>query len=227
VNCVYVDPANADNIIAVFSNYSVKSLWSSTNGGSSWSDISGNLEQNPDGSGNGPSCRWVASVSNGGTTYFVATSTGLYSTSTLNGTSTVWAQEGSTSIGNVVTTMVKGRDVDGFVAVGTHGAGIYTNSAVTSVGDESSQPTEYVLSQNYPNPFNPRTVISFSIPQAGQVRLSLFDALGNEVKVIAAQEYSAGSHSINFNATGLSSGVYFYRIEAGSFVQSKKMILMK
>jgi hypothetical protein len=123
--------------------------------------------------------------------------------------------------------MVKGRDVDGFVAVGTHGAGIYTNSAVTSVEDESSQPTEYVLSQNYPNPFNPRTVISFSIPQAGQVRLSLFDALGNEVKVIAAQEYSAGSHSINFNATGLSSGVYFYRIEAGSFVQSKKMILMK
>jgi hypothetical protein len=228
VSCIYVDPANADNIIAVLSNYSVKSLWSSTNGGASWTDISGNLEQNPDGTGNGPSCRWLASVFSGGTMeYFVATSTGLYSTSNLSGTATIWAQRGANTIGNVVCTMVKGRDSDEFVAVATHGAGIFSATGVTSVKDGSTSPNTYTLSQNYPNPFNPTTTINFSIPQSGQVKLSLFDALGNEIDVIAAKDYSAGYHSVNYDATGLSSGVYFYRIVSGSFVQSRKMILMK
>lgn len=228
VNCVYVDPANADNIIAVFSNYSIISLWSSTNGGTSWTDISGNLEENPDGTGNGPSCRWVTSVLAKGTKwYFVATSTGLYSTSNLNGTATVWAQEGSGTIGNVVSTMVKGRDSDAYVAVATHGAGIYSASLITSVEDGSSLPNNYTLSQNYPNPFNPSTTISFSLPQTIKVKLTLFDALGRNIQEIANKEFSAGDNSINFNAANLTSGVYFYRIEAGLFVQSKKMILMK
>ncbi len=228
VNCIYVDPANEDNIIAVFSNYSVISLWSSTNGGTSWTDISGNLEQNANGSGNGPSCRWVTSVfANATMKYFVATSTGLYSTSNLNGSATVWAQEGSNTIGNVVCTMVKGRDSDEFVAVATHGAGIYSASNVTSVEDGSSLPEDYTLSQNYPNPFNPSTTISFSLPQAGNVKLTVFDALGKTVQEIANKEFSSGNHSINFNAANLTSGVYFYRIEAGSFVQSKKMVLLK
>jgi hypothetical protein len=146
--------------------------------------------------------------------YFVATSTGLYSTSNLNGSATVWAQEGSNTIGNVVCTMVKGRDSDEFVAVATHGAGIYSASNVTST-------------QNYPNPFNPSTTISFSLPQTGNVKLTLFDALGRNVQEIANKEFSSGDHSINFNAANLTSGVYFYRIEAGSFVQSKKMVLLK
>jgi hypothetical protein len=228
VNCIYVDPANEDNIIAVFSNYSVISLWSSTNGGANWTDVSGNLEQNANGTGNGPSCRWVTSVfANATMMYFVATSTGLYSTSNLNGSATVWAQEGSNTIGNVVCTMVKGRDSDEFVAVATHGAGIYSASNVTSIEDESFLPEEYKLSQNYPNPFNPSTTISFSLPQTGNVKLTLFDALGRNVQEIANKEFSSGDHSINFNAANLTSGVYFYRIEAGSFVQSKKMVLLK
>ena len=228
VSCIYVDPSNADNIIAVLSNYSVISLWSSTNAGTNWTNISGNLEQNPDGSGNGPSCRWVSSVNaNGAMTYFVATSTGLYSTTNLNGNATVWAQEGPNTIGNVVCTMVKGRDADGFVAVATHGKGVYSASLVTSVEDGTSTPVNFALSQNYPNPFNPSTTISFSIPAASRVKLTLFDALGREVTQITNKDFSAGNHSINFNAANLTSGVYFYRIEAGSFVQSKKMILLK
>lgn len=228
VSCIYVDPANADNVIVVLSNYSIISLWRSTNGGASWTNISGNLEQNPDGSGNGPSCRWAASVNSNGTMkYFVATSTGLYSTSTLNGNSTVWAQEGPNTIGNVVCTMVKGRDADDFVAVATHGIGIFSSTGVTSVNNGSTFPDDYSLSQNYPNPFNPATTIDFSLPAAGNVRLVLFDALGEEVDVIAEKDFSAGYHSINYNASDLPSGIYFYRIEAGSFVQSKKMILMK
>ncbi len=228
VVCIYVDPANADNVITVLSNYGVISLWHSTNGGANWTDISGNLEQNADGSGNGPSCRWVTSVSNNGVmTYYVATSTGLYSTTNLNGTSTVWAQEGPNTIGNVVCTMVKGRDVDGLVVVGTHGMGVYSTSVATSVETEYNSPSRYTLSQNYPNPFNPTTTINFSLPKESKVKLTLFDSIGREVALITSKEYSAGTHSINYNASNLASGVYLYRIEAGSFVQSKKMVLLK
>lgn len=228
VNCIYVDPANADNVIVVFSNYNVISLWISINGGTNWTNISGNLEENPDGSGNGPSCRSVASVSaNGVMTYFVGTSTGLWSTTNLNGNSTVWAKEGPNSIGNVVCTMVKGRDADGYVVVGTHGSGVYSASLVTAVEDERTGPAKYLLSQNYPNPFNPSTTISFTLPIAGNVNLTIFDAAGREIEEIANKEFSAGTHSISYNAGNLSSGVYFYKIEAGSFIQSKKMILMK
>ena len=228
VSCISVDPSNADNVIVVLSNYEVISLWSSNDGGANWTNISGNLEENPDGSGNGPSCRWATSVNANGTMkYFVATSTGLYSTSNLNGNATVWAQEGSNTIGNVVCTMVKGRDADDFVAVGTHSMGVFSSTGVTSVQGESTLAENYSLLQNYPNPFNPSTTIEFTLPAAGEVKLSLFDALGSEVDVIAAKDFSAGNHSINYNASNLPSGVYFYRLEAGSFVQSKKMILMK
>jgi hypothetical protein len=228
VSCIYVDPANADNVIVVLSNYGIISLWRSTNGGANWTNISGNLEENPDGSGNGPSCRWATSVSgNGVTVYYVATSTGLYSTTNLNGSATVWAQEGPNTIGNVVCTMVKGRDVDGLVAVATHGMGVFSSTGVTAVEDEQTSPDNYSLAQNYPNPFNPSTTINFTLPQTSQVKLTLFDAVGREIDQIASKVFSAGVHSINYNASKLASGVYFYRIETGSFVQSKKMILMK
>ena len=229
VSCIALDPANVNNVIVVFSNYSTKSLWASDDGGATWSDISGNLEASPDGSGNGPSTRWLTAVDFGGqTVFYVATSTGLYSTSTLNGNSTVWAKEGSTTIGNVVCTMVKGRDADGLVVVGTHGTGVYSaTQTVVSVEDELGVPTNYTLSQNYPNPFNPSTKINFSLPQTGQVVITLFDALGRKVKDIVNREFSIGNHSLNFNAANLTSGVYFYRLQSENFVQTKKMILMK
>ena len=239
VNCIAVDDAGV-NMIVVFSNYSIKSIWSSDNGGTTWSDISGNLEENADGSGNGPSVRWI-SVSDfdpNNTIFYVATSTGLYSTSDIDGTSTVWAQEGSTTIGNVLSPMVKTRDSDGLVVVATHGAGIYSaKQTLVSVEDELGIPANYTLSQNYPNPFNPSTTIKFSLPQTGNVQLTLFDALGRKVKDIVNKEFSAGNHTINFNASsatgGLSSGVYFYRLQvytpgrADNFVQTKKMILLR
>ncbi len=123
--------------------------------------------------------------------------------------------------------MVKGRDVDGLVAVATHGMGVFSSTGVTAVEDERTSPDNYSLAQNYPNPFNPSTTISFSLPQASKVKLTLFDALGSKIDEIANSEFSSGYHSINYNAFKLASGVYFYRIETGSFVQSKKMILMK
>ena len=83
------------------------------------------------------------------------------------------------------------------------------------------------LFQNYPNPFNPNTVISYSIPSASEIRLIVYNSLGQTVKVLENGFKNAGNYSINFSASDLSSGIYFYNLEAGEFSQIKKMMLLK
>jgi photosystem II stability/assembly factor-like uncharacterized protein len=124
VICVTTDPTNADRVFVVFSNYNIPSIFYSENGGGTWTDISGNLEQNSSGTGNGPSARWLA-IEGNNDRYYVGTSTGLYSTTTISGTSTTWTQEDPNGIGNVVVPMVRTRD-DGFVALASHGNGLYS-----------------------------------------------------------------------------------------------------
>jgi len=96
-------------------------------------------------------------------------------------------------------------------------------------------PNQYELSQNYPNPFNPSTTIRFSLPEVAQVKLNVYNMLGEQVATIAEGMYESGYHKVTFNASNLPSGAYVYRIESSnpstgsgqSFVQVKKMILMK
>jgi Secretion system C-terminal sorting domain len=88
-------------------------------------------------------------------------------------------------------------------------------------------PNYYSLGQNYPNPFNPSTKIKFTLPQSENVKLVVFDILGKEVKTLVNGETEAGIHEVNFNASSLSSGVYFYRIVAGNFITTKKMLVIK
>jgi hypothetical protein len=88
-------------------------------------------------------------------------------------------------------------------------------------------PKAYELSQNYPNPFNPSTSIEFSIPSDAAVSLKVYDVLGKEVAVLVNEQRNAGTYIINWNASNLSSGVYFYRLNAGNFTQTRKMFLAK
>ena len=99
---------------------------------------------------------------------------------------------------------------------------------VTSVTNNGSGiPQQFKLSQNYPNPFNPSTRISFSIPRSGFVTLKVYDMLGSEVQTIVSEQLSAGEYVSEFDGVKLSSGTYFYRIQVGDFVETKKMILIK
>jgi hypothetical protein len=98
---------------------------------------------------------------------------------------------------------------------------------VTGVKTVSNVPHTYSLSQNYPNPFNPSTVINYSLEKPSNVSLAIYNVLGQKVATLVNQFMQAGSYSYSFDATRLASGVYFYRIEAGSFVSVKKMLLMK
>ncbi|MCP4726837.1 MAG: T9SS type A sorting domain-containing protein [bacterium] len=236
VSCIAVNPTDTDELIVVFSNYEVKSLFYSENGGESWTDISGNLEQYPDGTGDGPSTRWAEILPAGNSTYyFIATSTGLYSTTSLNGTSTVWEQEGYNTIGNVVVDMIDSRVSDGYIVLGTHGNGVYSGSIQSPVSVENNNnqiPQQYELYQNYPNPFNPETTIKFSIPKLEHVKLEIYSITGRLVKVIADRQYPAGENAIRWNGTNsvgakVASGIYIYRIQAGNFTATKRMMLIK
>ena len=115
-------------------------------------------------------------------------------------------------------------------------------SAASSVAGEDGTPVSFGLAQNYPNPFNPTTNIRFQVPEAADVRLAVYDRLGREVAVILDGRMDAGSHEARFDATGLASGVYLYKLQAratgstagpdavsgsGSFVQARKMIVVR
>ncbi|MBK7497586.1 MAG: T9SS type A sorting domain-containing protein [Ignavibacteriales bacterium] len=103
-----------------------------------------------------------------------------------------------------------------------------TNYFITDVEENyNSIPEKFFLSQNYPNPFNPSTKISWQSPVSSHQTLKIYDVLGNEVATLVNEYRNAGSYEIDFNASKLSSGIYFYRLSAGSFVQTKKMILIK
>ena len=104
---------------------------------------------------------------------------------------------------------------------------IYASSTVTSVDEWSGIPTDYTLMQNYPNPFNPSTTIRFGLPNDSNVRLSVFNVLGQEVAVLVNSNLSAGYHKFDFDASKLTSGIYIYKIQAEKFVEVKKMLLMK
>jgi hypothetical protein len=88
-------------------------------------------------------------------------------------------------------------------------------------------PTKFELSQNYPNPFNPSTTIQFSLPKATQIKISLYNMIGEQVATLAEGMYETGNHKVTFNASNLPSGAYIYRIESSEFVQVRKMILLK
>jgi hypothetical protein len=99
---------------------------------------------------------------------------------------------------------------------------------ITGINNNNSNiPVEYSLNQNYPNPFNPTTTIEYALPKSSNVTLKVYDMLGNEVRTVVNEYKTAGNYKVNFDASTLSSGVYFYRIVAGDFTDAKKMTLVK
>ncbi|MBC8043115.1 MAG: T9SS type A sorting domain-containing protein [Rhizobacter sp.] len=123
------------------------------------------------------------------------------------------------------------------VSLAPYGTAIYTVSKTQDAvvipnplaADETASPApkQFELSQNYPNPFNPATTIRYQLPSAGDVKLKVYDVLGREVASLVNERQKAGSYAVSFNASKLSSGVYFYRLTTGNFVQTKKMLLIK
>jgi len=101
---------------------------------------------------------------------------------------------------------------------------------VTGIGEDQGSlltPDTYNLAQNYPNPFNPSTTISWQSPIGSHQTLKIYDVLGNEVATLVNEYREAGRYEVTFDATQLASGIYLYKLQAGSFIETKKMILLK
>jgi hypothetical protein len=126
---------------------------------------------------------------------------------------------------HIHTLVVVGTDL----FAGTVGSGVWKRSLLeVSVRLASSElPREFNLQQNYPNPFNPTTRIDFQIPRSSQVSVVVFDMLGREVAVLVDEKLSVGSYSTQWSAAGFASGVYLCRLQAGEFVQTRKLLLLR
>jgi hypothetical protein len=104
----------------------------------------------------------------------------------------------------------------------------FNNQAITAVNEEiTGIPKKFALHQNYPNPFNPTTTIKYDLAKESFVKITVYDILGKQVQTLVNEQKKAGSYALEINASGLASGVYFYKIEAGTFVATKKMMLIK
>jgi len=127
IHCIAVDPRDSNKLLVVYPNYEMLSIYASVDGGQHWTSVSGSLEELKSGMGAGPSVRWVSILYVGDQpVYFAGTSTGLFSTVKLDGMDTQWVQEGADTIGNMVVDMIDVRQSDGYIAVATHGNGVYS-----------------------------------------------------------------------------------------------------
>jgi hypothetical protein len=153
INCIAQHPTDTAKIYAVFTNYYVLSVFESSNSGQTWTAISGNLEQNASGSGNGPSCRWLTIAPTlDSLVYFLGTSTGLYATKKISGMQTNWTRQGPTTIGTQPVTMMQHRVTDGRMVVSTYGSGVfvaYVNSLDPTTGLKPMQQMDFSI---FPNP---------------------------------------------------------------------------
>ena len=233
LSSIAVNPADSEHLLVIFSNYLVPSIFESTNGGESFVDVSGVLEEFTDGSGNGPSVRWGEIIpTNSGTTYLVGTSTGLYSTESTSSTSTPWTREAPDLIGSAVVMMMDYRPSDGRLAVATHGNGVFTTTIddFQRIEQERTGDSFNVVS-NYPNPFSESTRIVFDIPEDDIVKVSLYSRKGELVRNILWGKQFAGENSVvwdgkNAAGTTLANGIYLYTIEYRGNIKSGKLQLI-
>ncbi len=233
IHCIAIDPTDSDKIAVAITNYNVPSIYYSEDGGETWTNVSGNLEENPTGEGTGPAVNWIEIVYDEGVPLYLAgTSVGLFSTTSLETPGVEWQQEGADIIGRMRIACMDSRNSDGFLAIGTHGAGTY--SCFVEVSDDVQQdnpgtlPETVVLEAAYPNPFNATTNIPITLPQRADVTLKVYNSLGREVATLVDRTLESGSHLFRFTADNHASGAYFVRATVdGVRTMNQRIVLVK
>jgi hypothetical protein len=220
VSCVEVDNFDANKVLVSFSNYGIKSIFYSEDSGKNWIDVGGNLEENSDGTGNGPSVPWVHIYNDGSRVkYFAGTSTGLYSTELLDGANTVWQQEGSTSIGNVVINMITSRKYDQNIVVATHGNGVYSTKIFSANGIQETNLNDWKLNC-YPNPSSDISTIDITATEGTKFTLEIFDLTGRKVWMkdlkMNTKNEKINWNGVNSNGSKCAAGQYLLQLNDGT-----------
>ena len=221
VSCISANPENGAEVLTIFSNYGIPSIFHSADAGETFEDVGGNLEQFIDGTGNGPSIRWgeIVPLQGGGTRYFVGTSVGLYSTDILEGTATTWLKEGEETIGKAVVMMMDYRPLDGAFVVATHGNGVFrTNiNGFKKIDPKTTGTEKFRISNVFPNPFKDVMTIEMDIPQSSYMTVDIYDMFGKHVRNLIAGQQFGGKNTVSWDGksqggVSMRDGMYMYRI---------------
>jgi hypothetical protein len=199
--------------VNLFAGTSDAGVFLSADSGTSWTAVNTGLTDNS---------VWDLAVS--GTNLFAGTYLGVF-LSTTNGTSWTAASTGLTN------TCVTALAISGTnLFAGTYFAGIWRrplSEMITDVERRELLPPSFALEQNYPNPFNPNSNIRYQISEFRYIKLAVYDLLGREVAVLVNERKAPGKYEVNFDGSNLAGGVYFYRLQAGDFTQTKRLLLLK
>jgi hypothetical protein len=223
INCIAVDPENADRVVLVFSNYSIYSIFLSENGGQNWQKVGGNLEVSIGGGGNAPSIRWVSILPfpDGSRKYFCGTSVGLFSADSLKlhatgQPGTQWALEAPGVIGSTVVGHVETRASDGLVVAASHGNGMFTANFSPPVS--ANEPKKSPAVRVSPNPARDFAVFQISDFTAENVEVRLFDQQG---KMVRQTQLSGGNGRLDLS--DLATGIYYYELRGKGWSKSGKL----
>lgn len=227
ISCIAPNDYDASEWLLTFSNYGVRSVFLTTDSGATWTSVSGNIEENADGTGNGPAVYWamIYPTWNGeGNRYFIGTSTGLYSTADLDGDNTVWEMESADLLGNVPINMMVSRGSDGLVAVGTHGSGVFTaHMPAAPIG--ISETAVLTASHAWPNPATEQVHLNYYLPNAAAVDVRVCDINGRVVLRKSLGTRPVGNSVFTWDVRDAGPGTYILQLVSGGVSRLERVVV--
>ena len=219
ITSISIQPNEPKYAILTQSGFGGTKIHRTTNGGTNWFSINGDLPDSPINDGLIYYPGYATNV------ILAATDVGVFMT---NNNGTKWT-ELADGLPNTVAIHLDYNQASGKIRIGTHGRGVFELSGqlIGITNYNSGVPEKFYLKQNYPNPFNPTTRVSFGVVKSGFVNLKVYDALGREVANLVNENLKSGNYEVTFRGDNLSSGMYFYKLSVNDFTETKRMMLIK
>ncbi len=212
-----IDSSNV--VVITYSGFGTDRIYKTTNSGNNWISVSGNLPDTP------VNDLLIYYPGQSSSTLIAATDIGVFISDNYGAN---WSVFGTGLPNTICMSLAHDEKATGRVRIGTMGRGTWETDVATSISAVNDEiPSNYLLEQNYPNPFNPVTIIKFGIPENARVKLVIYDILGREIKTLVNKSMERGIYESVFNSSGVTSGVYIYKLTTEKYSISKKMVILK